>query len=144
MTKLTSDQSHHFEKEGYVVIKGLLDPVVELDPIIEEYTGVLDRLAGDLYEKGIISSAHADQPFGERFIRGSQEGKKIIKQYFDFSLPPKGIREDRSEERRVGQECRSRWSPSHSKKQKKPPPRQGCRSATLVSERHHHDLTTHN
>ena len=27
--------------------------------------------------------------------------------------------EDRSEERRVGKECRSRWSPYHAKKKKK-------------------------
>src|SRR5215813_15122267 len=30
-----------------------------------------------------------------------------------------GGRRDRSEERRVGKECRSRWSPKHKKKKKK-------------------------
>ena len=94
MTKLTSAQINHFEKEGYLVVEGLFDPVKDLDPIIEEYTGVLDRLASELYAKGIISSTHAGQPFGERFIRISLEGKKTFSQHFDFSLPQKGIRED--------------------------------------------------
>src|SRR3712207_9582811 len=36
--------------------------------------------------------------------------------------PPAGARTVRSEERRVGKECRSRWSPYHSKKTKQPLP----------------------
>src|SRR3712207_9456175 len=34
----------------------------------------------------------------------------------DASAKPEETREQRSEERRVGKECRSRWSPYHSKK----------------------------
>src|SRR5690554_7893559 len=34
---------------------------------------------------------------------------------FSLDLPTKGETEERSEERRVGKECRSRWSPEHYK-----------------------------
>jgi phytanoyl-CoA hydroxylase len=92
MTKLTSAQIDHFEREGYLVVKGLLDPVKDLDPIIEEYAGVLDRLINDFFEKGMITSTYADQPFSERLIRLCQETNHIPAQHFDFSLPQKDIR----------------------------------------------------
>ncbi|MBI3959193.1 MAG: hypothetical protein HY328_10310, partial [Chloroflexi bacterium] len=69
MGSLTSEQITQFEKEGYLLVRGLFDPAQDLDPIIEEYKGVLDNLAGDLYAKGETSGLHDDLPFGERLIR---------------------------------------------------------------------------
>jgi phytanoyl-CoA hydroxylase len=94
MTLLTSAQIKSFEEEGYLLIKGLFDPAKYLEPVIEEYTAVLDRLAYGLFTKGEISSLYADAPFSERFIRISQEAKRLFSSYFDFSLPLKDIRED--------------------------------------------------
>ncbi len=45
MVALTRTQLEHFEEEGYVVFENLLDPEEVLDPVIEEYAGVLDQLA---------------------------------------------------------------------------------------------------
>lgn len=92
--KLTSVQVNHFEREGYLVVKGLLDPVRDLDPIIEEYAGVLDRLINDFLKKGMISSAYADLSLNERLIRLCQETNQLPGQHFDFSLPQKGIKAD--------------------------------------------------
>ena len=40
--------------------------------------------------------------------------KKIKEEYEEYVLPVAGdLIKDRSEERRVGKECRSRWSPYH-------------------------------
>ena len=50
-------------------------------------------------------------PAFEKQLEGLEEG-----QPFQFTLPPEqgyGPADPRSEERRVGKECRSRWSPYH-------------------------------
>src|SRR5690606_39563254 len=43
---------------------------------------------------------------------GDQNTKSSLKWFFRRTLPF-GIKQYRSEERRVGKECRSRWSPYH-------------------------------
>jgi ectoine hydroxylase-related dioxygenase (phytanoyl-CoA dioxygenase family) len=94
MGSLSAEQVAQFEEQGYLVVEQLLDPVADLDPIIEEYKGVLERLAQDLYAKGQISSTYADLPFGPRLIQIYQESGKVHAQYFDFSLPQGGVTED--------------------------------------------------
>jgi ectoine hydroxylase-related dioxygenase (phytanoyl-CoA dioxygenase family) len=94
MAKLSAAQIAQFWEQGYLVVERLLDPARDLDPIIEEYKGVLDRLAHDLLDRGEITSAHADLPFGQRLIRIYQESGKVHAQYFDFSLPQGGVRTD--------------------------------------------------
>jgi ectoine hydroxylase-related dioxygenase (phytanoyl-CoA dioxygenase family) len=94
MPHLSPEQVAQFEEQGYLVVEQLLDPVADLDPIIEEYKGVLDRLALDLYEKGEITSLYEDLPFGQRLIRIYQESGKVHAQYFDFSLPQGNVKPD--------------------------------------------------
>jgi len=91
---LTSAEAERFHNEGYLVVPGLFDPQADLDPIIEEYDGVLDRLATELLAKGEISSSYPDRNFSERLIRISQETQRLHSQAFDFSLPQKNIRTD--------------------------------------------------
>jgi hypothetical protein len=90
MTGLTKTQVGQFHQEGYLMVKGLLDPAEDLDPVIEEYKGVLNALAQDLYDQGKISDTYADLPFGERFINICIKTNDTHQQYFDFSLPPSG------------------------------------------------------
>ncbi len=66
---LTTDQIATFEQEGYLVLRGVLDQQRDLDPIIAEYAGVLDRLARDLLASGEISSLHEDLPFSDRLTK---------------------------------------------------------------------------
>lgn len=94
MTGLTEAQVSEFRNEGFLVARNHLDPVEDLDPIIHEYEGVLDRLAKDLLAKGEITSTHADKDFSERLIHICQESRKVQSQHFDFSLPQKNIRAD--------------------------------------------------
>src|SRR5688572_32073942 len=56
----------------------------------------------------------------------TESGRAVIENRLPHAtLSPQGIadgvriEEERSEERRVGKECRSRWSPYHEKKKKK-------------------------
>jgi phytanoyl-CoA hydroxylase len=94
MAHLSPEQVAQFEEQGYLVVEQLLDPVADLDPIIEEYKGVLNRLAEDLYEQGQITSLYEEIPFGERLIRIYQESGKVHAQYFDFSLPQGHVKHD--------------------------------------------------
>ena len=94
MGGLTVEQVEHFEEQGYVVVEDVLDPEEVLDPVIEEYTEVLDRLAEELYEKEEISSRFEDLDFAERFMKICIETGNVHKQYFDFSLPFSGVKPD--------------------------------------------------
>lgn len=94
MAYLTEAQVKQFNEEGYLLVKEVFDPEADLDPIIEEYKGVLDRLAQELYAEGKISSPYTGLPFGERLIRIYAESGKVHAQYFDFSLPKGNIKTD--------------------------------------------------
>jgi len=91
---ISSEQLREFEQEGYLLVKGLLDPVADLDPVIAEYTGVLDQLARELFADGLIKSAYAELPFSERLITVIRETGQVHVQYFDFSLPQNGVQAD--------------------------------------------------
>lgn len=60
MVTMSKTLTEQFAKQGFVKVEGVLDPESVLDPIIEEYHGVLNQLASDLYEAGKISSKFED------------------------------------------------------------------------------------
>lgn len=94
MPCLATTQLDQFEAEGYVVIRDFFDAEADLDPIIAEYEGVLDRLAAELHGRGEIASRHAGHDFSERLIRICQDSGRIHAQSFDFSLPQRHIQPD--------------------------------------------------
>ncbi len=94
MPAMTNEQLEHFEYFGFVTAEGVIDPERVIDPVVDEYAGVLDTLADELYEQGKISSRHDDLEFGERMVQVYEESDEIHQQYFDFSLPQKGVTED--------------------------------------------------
>ena len=55
---------------------------------------MIERLADDLYRKGEISSRYEELPFGERVTKIYSDSGKAHNQYFDFSLPFSGVKED--------------------------------------------------
>ena len=63
---LSPEQVKRFDEQGYLLVENVLDPETDLDPIIAEYDGVLDRLADELYAAGDIESKYEDLPFGKR------------------------------------------------------------------------------
>lgn len=91
---LTPAQVAEFRREGFLVVRGYLDPAADLDPIVREYEGVLDRVAEELHARGEIASTHADLDFSARLIQVSRESGRVLAQHFDFSLPQKNIRAD--------------------------------------------------
>ena len=82
-----------FEEQGFLKVEGLLDPTNVLDPVIEEYKGVLDRYCERLYEDGELSSKYEGLSFEDKFLKVWQELGYQPKG-FDFSLPFKGVTED--------------------------------------------------
>ena len=91
MPALTPEQLEHFETYGYLHVEHLFDPVAVIDPVMDEYDGVLDTLANELQEKGEINSTYDELGFGDRVTKVYAESGKNHQQHFDFSLPQKGI-----------------------------------------------------
>jgi len=91
---LTVEQKEHFEEYGFVHVPDVFDPEGTIDPVIDEYAGVLDSLAEKLYSEGVISSTYSDLEFGDRITKIYVESEAIHNQYFDFSLPQNGVKPD--------------------------------------------------
>ena len=56
-----------FEREGYVLVDDVFDPVEDLDPVVEEYAARLDEVTADWVARGLIESTYRELPFAERF-----------------------------------------------------------------------------
>ena len=65
---LKKEQLEHFKEEGYVVLEAALQDV-DFEPVIQDYEGVIDKLAKDLHTEGRISQLYADEPFETRLAR---------------------------------------------------------------------------
>ena len=65
---MTKEQLEHFKEEGYVVLEAALQDV-DFEPVIQDYEGVIDTLAKDLYANSRISQLYADEPFETRLAR---------------------------------------------------------------------------
>src|SRR5690554_8148889 len=83
-------------------------------------TTVVNNILNNLNSQNVLVisqdnyyKAHNDLSFAEREKINFDHPRSI-----DFDLLTENIQDLRSEERRVGKECRSRWSPYHYKKKK--------------------------
>jgi hypothetical protein len=94
MTALTAEQKEHFEEYGFVKVSHVFDPEATIDPVINEYAGVLDSLAEKLYKDGAISSTYSELEFGDRVTKIYVESGEVHNQFFDFSLPQNGVKPD--------------------------------------------------
>ena len=77
----------HFRERGYVVIEGLLDPRGDLRPLVDEYSALLDGLAGRWHAGGLLTRTYRDLPFGRRFVEVVREYGRPYGEHFDISLP---------------------------------------------------------
>ena len=91
---LNQAQLDHLDREGYLLLEGLLEPSADLDPILDEYASVLDRMAYALFAQGKVSSPYPELPFGERVTRMYAETGEMLGQWFDFHLPQRHVKHD--------------------------------------------------
>ncbi|MDQ3856524.1 MAG: phytanoyl-CoA dioxygenase family protein [Chloroflexota bacterium] len=77
----------HFHECGFVVIEGLLDPILDLQPLIDDYSALLDDLARRWYAERLLPCTHDHLPFEQRFLEVIGEYRRPYTQYFDISLP---------------------------------------------------------
>ena len=94
MKILTEADKEKFAEQGYLVVEDVLDPIEDIQPVLDEYAVVLEGIASDLHREGVIKSTYAGLPLTERLVAVCAESGRNFPQYFDFSLPQKNIRRD--------------------------------------------------
>jgi phytanoyl-CoA hydroxylase len=90
---ITPDMKAQFDEEGYLVVNGILDDQV-IQAVTDDYSARLDQLAVMWQAEGKLTNAYHDLPFGERLVKITAEAKASWGQYFDISLPQKGVKHD--------------------------------------------------
>jgi hypothetical protein len=91
---LTPSDWEQFEREGYVVVRDVLDPVADLAPVVTEFDQVLDGITEGLVREGRLQSQHRGLPFTERLMQVCLESGRNFPQEFDISLPQTGVKHD--------------------------------------------------
>lgn len=92
MAALSSAQIQQFQDEGYLVVEDLLDVALDIQPIVDEYTQLVDELINRWYAEGKLPSAYRDLPFWRRLLKILESDvADEIGRYLDISLPQGGI-----------------------------------------------------
>lgn len=91
---LTDGQLEHFYSEGYVVVEDVFDAERDFEPLMADYDGLLDRVAGEMLSRGEISHYKATGSLQDRLIEVVEQVGQLSIQPFDISLPQKNIKSD--------------------------------------------------
>lgn len=92
--ELSDSQVEQFHREGFLLVENVLDRKADIQPVIDEYSELLDWLCNKWYAEGRISSAYRGLPFGDRLARLVAESDQAYFQYFDITLPQKDVTTD--------------------------------------------------
>jgi phytanoyl-CoA hydroxylase len=87
MPAVNAESRKHFAEQGYVVLEGLLSQELDIQPVVQEYQELLDRLVERSYSQGKLTSTYGDLPFAERLTRVMHESGEPYHMYMDISLP---------------------------------------------------------
>ena len=91
MATLSPEQIQQLETEGYLLVKGALDPALDIEPVEREFAAILDRVAHGLKAAGQITHTHDDLPFEERFIAVAAQSPLPMIPNFEIALPNGGF-----------------------------------------------------
>jgi phytanoyl-CoA hydroxylase len=94
MGGLSANQLTLLTDEGYLVVEDVLDRRRDIQPLLDEYAGVLDQVAETFCAEGLIASTYSDVPFCDRLVRVCSESGRSLSSYFDISLPQTGVQHD--------------------------------------------------
>jgi ectoine hydroxylase-related dioxygenase (phytanoyl-CoA dioxygenase family) len=84
---ISADDKDHFDEHGFVVIDGVLDQSRDLQPVIDDYSGLLDQLSERWKSEGRLKSTYGELPFVQRLTKIMSESTINVSRYFDISLP---------------------------------------------------------
>ncbi len=76
-----------FDQNGYVVVANLLDDELDLQPVIDDYAALLDRLTTRWYAEGALPSTYSDLPFRRRAAAVISQISNEQAYHLDISLP---------------------------------------------------------
>ena len=71
--RLTTFDLEKFDRDGYLLVRDVLDWRKDLQPVLEEYERVLDDLLEQWCAEGRLTSTYPDLPFGERLTTAVAE-----------------------------------------------------------------------
>ena len=88
MITVNNSLKEQLTKDGYLVVKGLLDNQLDLKPVRQEYKKVLDDLASEWYSQKKIASTYEDLTLGKQLCRILNDYPEApYYEYMDISLP---------------------------------------------------------
>jgi hypothetical protein len=96
MPGLSAAQLQHLDREGYLVVEDVLDPVEDIRPLFDEYSATLDGIVDGLIADGALESRYDELPFGDRLIQVCMASGRVFSSQFDISLPQRGVTYDTS------------------------------------------------
>lgn len=73
MLSLSEDQARALDADGYVVVPGALDPVADLQPVLDEYAALVDGIADRLVSEGKLTRPHDELDLERRVIAIARE-----------------------------------------------------------------------
>lgn len=83
-----------FNEDGYLILEDVLDVELDLEPVVREYTALLDDLIAAWHAAGRIPSTYEGLPFAQRLARFLNDGGPKAYAPFDISLPFSGVTEE--------------------------------------------------
>lgn len=83
-----------FHEQGYLIVEDVLDVELDLEPVVREYTALLDELIASWHAAGTIPSTYDGVPFARRLARFLNDGGPGAYAPFDISLPFSGVTEE--------------------------------------------------
>ena len=91
---LNEKQIKTFQNQGFLLVEQVLDPIEILDPIISEYTILLDDLVRGLIAEGKLTESFEDLDFRSRMTEVFKATGETFAQYFNMCLPLLNVSKD--------------------------------------------------
>ncbi|MBQ16518.1 MAG: phytanoyl-CoA dioxygenase [Planctomycetaceae bacterium] len=91
LSTVTAGDLQHFEDQGYVVVRNLLDPDRHFSPVVKEYEELLDGLVDQWSVDGHLQDKRIGLPFPERLLQTVVEARQPYDLAMDISLPQASI-----------------------------------------------------
>lgn len=76
-----------YDEKGFVIVRGVLDPQVDLEPVRQEYDALADRRAAELKAAGRVTSYDSEAPVESKLLQLMAQTHGDCFQSLDITLP---------------------------------------------------------